>query len=86
MVSQQTPVSTSTELESNERGLTSSEFTTLEDRLSEKKEDEEIATSPVAPTPNGGDFPDGGFAAWCIVLGVSSISLFLSISSSKFLM
>ena len=45
---------------------------TLEPILpSEKKKYEETVTSPVAPTPGEDDYPDGGFAAWCVVLGVS---------------
>jgi len=75
--SQRTPASTSTDLESNERFPTPGESTTsniLEDRLSEKKEDEGVVTSPVAPTPDVGDCTDGGFAAWCVVLGVSQLT------------
>jgi len=55
-------------------GLTSDESTALntpEVRPSEKEEYEETITSPVAPTPGGDDHPDGGFTAWCVVLGVS---------------
>lgn len=77
MTAQQTPASKSVDLESSERALASGGSTTsniLEDRSSEKKESEEIAASPVAPTPGAGDFPDGGFAAWCVVLGVSQLA------------
>ena len=55
-------------------GLTSDDSTTLNTpgvRPSEKEECEETVASPVAPTPDGDDYPDGGFAAWCVVLGVS---------------
>ena len=69
--------------ESNDRVRTSKisgESTALnspQDRPSEKNEDEESIASPVAPTPGPGDFPDGGFAAWCVVLGVSRLNHFL---------
>ena len=55
-------------------GLTSDRSTALNipgDLLSEKKEYEETVTSPVAPTLGEDDYPDGGFTAWCVVLGVS---------------
>ena len=57
--------------ESKDRPLTC--LTTAESMAaSEKKDDEEtVVASPVAPTPGAGDFPDGGFAAWCVVVGVS---------------
>ena len=70
----------STDLESKERVLTPGESTTSniwEDRLSEKKEDEGIVASPVDPASDVGDYPDGGFAAWCVVLGVSQFTSFL---------
>ena len=47
--------------------------------LEEKEEDEEIGASPVLTTPEVDDYPDGGLAAWSIVLGVS-----LSTISSPF--
>ena len=69
--------------ESNDRALTrltsheSTALNTSEDRPSEKKEDEEeTVASPVAPAPGPGDFPDGGFAAWCVVVGVSRLNHF----------
>jgi len=41
-------------------------------RLSEEKEKgEEIEASPVLTTSDVDDYPDGGLAAWSIVLGVS---------------
>jgi len=44
----------------------------VEDRLSEEKErGEEIEVSPVLTTSDVDDYPDGGLAAWSIVLGVS---------------
>jgi len=44
----------------------------VEDQLSEgKEEEEEIGVSPVLTTPEVDDYPDGGLAAWSIVLGVS---------------
>jgi len=55
-------------------GLTSNRSTALntpEVPLSEKKEYEETVASPVAPTLGEDDYPDGGFTAWCVVLGVS---------------
>jgi len=84
--SPQTP-STSTDLESKDQVLTSGESTTSnvwENRLSEKKEDEGIVASPVDPTSDVGDYPDGGFAAWCVVLGVSqfTFSFFASADAS----
>ena len=57
--------------------LTSDDSTVLntsEVRLSEKEEYEGTVASSVAPTPGGDDYPDGGFAAWCIVLGVSQFN------------
>jgi len=41
----------------------------VEDRPVEEKE--EIEVSSALPTPDVDDYPDGGLAAWCIVLGVS---------------
>jgi len=35
------------------------------------EEKEEIEVSSALPTPDVDDYPDGGLAAWCIVLGVS---------------
>lgn len=43
--------------------------------LEEKVEDEGIEIGPVLPTPDGDDYPDGGLAAWCVVLGVSSLAI-----------
>ena len=58
-------------------GLTSDRSTALNipgDLLSEKKEYEETVASPVAPTVGEDDYPDGGFTAWCVVLGVSQFN------------
>jgi len=58
-------------------GLTSDRSTVLNTPgvpLSEKKEYEETVASPVAPTPGEDDYPDGGFTAWCVVLGVSQFN------------
>jgi len=57
--------------------LTSKESVALntpEVRPSEKQEYEETVASPVAPTQGGDDCPDGGFTAWCVVLGVSQFN------------
>jgi len=40
----------------------------------EKEEYEETVVSPVAPTPGRDDYPDGGFTAWSVVLGVSKLN------------
>jgi len=58
-------------------GLTSNDPTvlnTLGARLLKREKYEEIVASPVAPTPGGDDYPDGGFTAWCVVLGVSQFN------------
>ena len=58
-------------------GLTpdgSTALNTSEVQPSEKKECEETVASPVAPTPGGDDYPDGGVTAWCVVLGVSKLN------------
>jgi len=47
-----------------------------ESRPSEKKEDETAASSVDPESDVAGDYPDGGLAAWCVVLGVSPISHF----------
>ena len=84
MAVRQTPTPTldTTEigLESNERMLTPDESMTLgalESRPSETKEDKETEVSPVFSTPGADDidYPDGGFAAWCVVLGVSQMAI-----------
>jgi len=49
-------------------------------RPSEKQEYEETVASPVPPTPGVDDYPDGGFTAWCVVLGASQLNLFLVFS------
>jgi len=74
-------------LESNERVLTSDESMTLdalESRPSETKEDKEIEVSSVVSTPGASDidYPDGGLAAWCVVLGVSQMAILASSSFS----
>jgi len=58
-------------------GLASDDSITLnisEVRPSEKKEYEETVASQVTPTPDADDYPDGGVAAWCVVLGVSRLN------------
>jgi len=57
--------------------LTSGESTALdtpEVRPLEKGEYEETVASAVATTPDGDDYPDGGFTAWCVVFGVSQFN------------
>ena len=74
--------------ESSDRELTgltpdgSTALNTSEVQPSEKKECEETVASPVAPTPGRDDYPDGGFAAWCVVLGVSQFNNSLVFSDS----
>ena len=51
-------------------------------RPSEKQEYEDTVASPVAPTPGGDDYHDGGFTAWCVVLGVSQLDHSLVFSNS----
>jgi len=85
MAVQRTPTSTlntaEVDLESNERVLASDESMTLdapESRPSETKEGKEIETSPVTVSTPGAsdiDYPDGGLAAWCVVLGVSQMAV-----------
>ena len=74
-----TPNTLETDLESSERVWTPGESTTihtLEDRSLEKKEEgEEIEPSPTIPTSDADDYPDGGFAAWLVVMGVSRLSI-----------
>lgn len=61
--------------ESNDRRLTSDGSVTVnvpEDQLLEKKEkedDDDVEASPSTPAPRMDDFPDGGAAAWMVVLG-----------------
>jgi len=57
--------------------LTSDDSTALStpgSRPLKREEYEETVASPVTPTPDGDDYPDGGFAAWCVVLGVSQFN------------
>lgn len=77
MVIQQTqapaPDDTETDLEPKGLIITPGESTTLNilgSEWSERKEDEK-ESSLASPTSDACDFPDGGFAAWCVVLGVS---------------
>jgi len=66
-------------------GLTSDGSTTLNAPgvlPSEKRGYEETVASPVALTPGGDDCPDGGLAAWCVVLGVSRFNHSLAFSNS----
>jgi len=58
----------------------STALNTPEVPLSEKKEYEETVASPVAPTLGEDDYPDGGFTAWCVVLGVSQFKHLLVFS------
>ena len=65
-------------------GLTSDRSTALntpEVPLSEKEGYEEAVTSPVAPTLGEDDYPDGGFTAWCVLLGVSQSNNLLVFSN-----
>lgn len=62
----------------NDRTPTDESMTlnTVEGRqLEEKTEDEEKVASPVTPTPDADEYPDGGLAAWCIVVGVSPLTI-----------
>ena len=78
MASQQIPVpalnTTELGLDQNERSLTSDESVTFGGEPSEEKEGE-IGVSSAIPTFNVDDYPDGGLAAWCVVLGVSQFSI-----------
>jgi hypothetical protein len=65
-------------LDQNEHSLTSDESMTFGEGLSEEKEGE-IGVNPAIPTSNVDDYPDGGLAAWCVISGVSR----LTISSSE---
>ena len=58
----------------------STALNTPEVPLSEKEEYEETVASPVAPTVGEDDYPDGGFTAWCVVLGVSQFNDLLIVS------
>ena len=77
--------------ESSDRASTSliSEESTVlntpEVRPSEKGECEETVASPVAPIPDEDNYPDGGFTAWCVVLGVSQSNHSLIFSNSLML-
>jgi len=64
-------------------GLTSDDSTASSTpgvRSPDKEEYEETVASAVAPTPGGDDYPDGGFTAWCVVLGVSQFNHILVFS------
>jgi hypothetical protein len=78
MASQQIPVSavnaTEPGLDKNERSLTSDESMTFGEEPSEEKEGE-IGVSPTIPTSSVDDYPDGGLAAWCVVFGVSQLTI-----------
>lgn len=67
------------DLKSNEDVLASNKSAASNDQPSEKKEDEETEVSPVAPAPGPGDFPDGGFAAWSVAVGVSRFTISSSV-------
>jgi hypothetical protein len=81
MASQQSPTPTPTTVEagseSHEQRLSPDESVTLD-----VKEEEDLEASPAIPTAAVDDFPDGGLAAWSIVLGVSELTI---PSSSNFL-
>jgi hypothetical protein len=79
MARQQTQISTQNIVESvsgsNGLGPESGESVTVrasEDRPLEKGERDDVETSPTNLT---NDHPDGGFAAWCVVFGVSKLHL-----------
>ena len=78
MALQRLPISTSNTIEKgsgpNTRTPTSDESMTLnivEGRPSDEKVELDEA-SPVVSAPGADDYPDGGLAAWCVVVGVSS--------------
>ena len=48
---------------------------TTEDGPSEGKEEGEIEAGPVTSTFDADDYPDGGLAAWSVVLGVSPLTI-----------
>ena len=52
-----------------------------EDPPLEKKEKDNVETSPANLTDAADGYPDGGFAAWCVVLGVSEPSVSLPFGS-----
>ena len=82
---QQSPVSTlspvEAEVDSSHQVQVSSESAALHSLESQRSEtrDEKTKASPLSPALDEDDFPDGGLAAWLVVLGVSS-----SIPSSVF--
>ena len=84
MATKQSSISTfspvETDVESNHQVHTSDESVTLhslESRRSETR-DEKTKAGPLSPALDEDAFPDGGLAAWLVVLGVSpSISSFV---------
>lgn len=65
--------------DSNEHRLTPAESATMkipEDRPLEEKE-EDVEVCPEITTNPMDDCPDGGLAAWCVVLGVSESTISL---------
>jgi len=75
MAPQQPPMSTSSTVALDGR-IPTSEFVTLnivEDEPLGGKEDE-TEVGPVIPTPDADDYPDGGLAAWSVVMGVSPLT------------
>ena len=84
MAGQPTPMLSSSTIEMGSEsdtrtstGLTSDDPTALNTPAAQplKREGyQETVASPVAPTPGRDDYPDGGFAAWCVVLGVSQFN------------
>lgn len=77
-VQQLTPSTVEMDLGPNEQLSTTAgsiKSNLLDDRPSEKKDGEEIEARPAVPPPSAGDFPDGGPAAWCVVVGVSHLTV-----------
>ena len=93
MTFQPTPMLSSSTVEmgseSSDRGLAgltpdeSAKSNAPGDLPSEKKGYKETVTSPIALTLGGDDYPDGGLAAWCVVLGVSRFNHSLALSNSS---
>lgn len=69
-----TPNRVETGSDSHERRLTPTKSLSVkisEDRPLEK----DVEESPVTPTDIVDDFPEGGTAGWCVVLGVSKLTV-----------
>ena len=70
----------------SERTPTSDGSVTLkyvEDRPLDEKDEEIIEASPIFCTPDLDDYPDGGLAAWSVVLGVSPPTILLSFGADR---